>query len=299
MITPGQQALASDFIATSAGAGSSGKVPKLNAGGKLDNSFLPVKFGGTGADGALATSSGTTTINLGGASAVVMNYTSISITGTGVLAFSNPSSNGTIVILKSQGNVTITSSSNPAIDLRNMGAAGGTNGSGTLVYATTGAGSGVPGVGAHASGNIYGKCVNLFCGAGGGGGANPGGGAGGRGGGGIYIECGGALNITSTINTSGSTGSNGGGNGSSWNNNWSGGGGGGSSDGSGGGNGGTSTNGAGGGGGGGGAICIVYASLTANSGAYTNGGGSGGSGVATGGAGGSGYSMVVANTEFN
>src|SRR5262249_4478364 len=38
------------------------------------------KFGGTGADGALSISSGTTTINLGNAAVVVKNYTSISIT---------------------------------------------------------------------------------------------------------------------------------------------------------------------------------------------------------------------------
>ena len=39
-IVAGQQILASDFISTSAGAGDSGKVPKLNASGKLDSSFL-------------------------------------------------------------------------------------------------------------------------------------------------------------------------------------------------------------------------------------------------------------------
>jgi hypothetical protein len=86
------------------------------------------KFGGTGADGALSITSGTTTINLGGAAVFVKNYTSISITGTGQLAFSNPATGGTIVILKSQGNVTITSSATPAIDLRGIGSVGGTGG---------------------------------------------------------------------------------------------------------------------------------------------------------------------------
>lgn len=38
-ITAGQQAVASDFVATSAGAGDSGKVPKLNGDGNLDASF--------------------------------------------------------------------------------------------------------------------------------------------------------------------------------------------------------------------------------------------------------------------
>lgn len=39
-ITAGQTALASDFVASSAGSGDAGKVPKLDANGLLDNSFL-------------------------------------------------------------------------------------------------------------------------------------------------------------------------------------------------------------------------------------------------------------------
>ena len=39
-IVTGQDAKASDFISTSAGSGSVGKVPKLNSAGKLDSSFL-------------------------------------------------------------------------------------------------------------------------------------------------------------------------------------------------------------------------------------------------------------------
>lgn len=39
-ITQGQTALASDFVASSAGSGDAGKVPKLDANGLLDNSFL-------------------------------------------------------------------------------------------------------------------------------------------------------------------------------------------------------------------------------------------------------------------
>lgn len=42
MISAGQQILASDFVSTSAGAGDSGKVPKLNGSGKLDSSFFSV-----------------------------------------------------------------------------------------------------------------------------------------------------------------------------------------------------------------------------------------------------------------
>ena len=122
--TAGTTALASDFVSTSAGAGDSGKVAKLNASGKIDTSFL--KFGGTGADGALSITSGTTTIDCANAAVVVKNYTSISITGTGKLAFSNPNNFGTIIIIKSQGNVTLTSSSTPMIDASGMGALGAT-----------------------------------------------------------------------------------------------------------------------------------------------------------------------------
>lgn len=39
-ITAGQTALASDFVASSAGSGDAGKVPMLDANGLLDNSFL-------------------------------------------------------------------------------------------------------------------------------------------------------------------------------------------------------------------------------------------------------------------
>ena len=80
------------------------------------------KFGGDGSDGALSVSSGTTTIDLSSASVVVKNYTSISITGTGVIDFTNPHANGTTIIFRSQGNVTISSTTVPAIDLNEMGA---------------------------------------------------------------------------------------------------------------------------------------------------------------------------------
>lgn len=126
-ITAGNDILASDFITTSSGSSDVGKAPKLNAAGKLDNSF-GLKFGGTGSDGALTISSGTTTIDLGGAKVVVKNYTSISITGTGKLAFSNPNTNGSIVILKSSGDVTLTSSSTAMIDASGIGGSGGSGG---------------------------------------------------------------------------------------------------------------------------------------------------------------------------
>lgn len=95
-----------------------------------------LKFGGTGSDGALSVTSGTTTIDLGNAALVVKNYTSISVTGTGKVAFSNPNSNGTMIILKSQGNVTLTTSGSPAIDASGMGSAAGAAGSGSTAATT-------------------------------------------------------------------------------------------------------------------------------------------------------------------
>jgi hypothetical protein len=282
------------------------------------------KFGGTGADGALSITSGTTTINLANAAVVIKNYSSISITGTGQLAFSNPNVNGTIVILKSQGNVTITSSASPAIDLRNLGATGGAgvstasgnpgkifgfwNGMLQTVSATStaaGGGAGAGGGGGGSSTTTAGSAGSSGSTAGGAGGGSPaiqtlnayymkalvlpgGGGAsastgnnnssntsatGGTGGGALYLECGGALNITGTINASGSVG----------------------------GNANSGNKGGGGGGGGGGSIVILYATLTANSGTYTVSGGAGGSGDSTGGTGGTGangFSLVAQNTEF-
>lgn len=278
-------------------------------------------FGGDGSDGALSISSGTTTINLGNAAVVIKNYTSISITGTAKLAFSNPNTNGTVIILKSQGNVTITSSTNPAIDIRLMGGAGGagapgggvgasgssgSNGYNTINTAFGGtaggagsSGSGGPGGVANGLSPVIGfKIIKISVGAGGGGGSTENsntspGGAGGRGGGGLYIECGGALNITSTINASGEAG----GDGSSYS--------------------------GGGGGGAAGSIVIIYNTLTANSGTYTitagaggaagnqssgGGGGGGGGGITAGGnggavcggggAGGAGFSLVYQNNDF-
>lgn len=266
------------------------------------NIATKLKFGGTGADGALAITSGATNIDCANAAVVIKNYTSISITGTSSLTFTNPHTNGTIIILKSQGNVTITSSTNPAIDGRLMGASAGNYGTSTIV-APKGGGSGAnsAGAGLYTGQNISGKNIKIFAGAGGG---NSNAGSGGTGGAGIYIECGGALNITSTINVSGQNGVAGSGNtGGSGFTCPSGGGGGSNTDGITGAAGtaacfGSGT--AGTGGGGAGSIVIIYNSLTANSGTYTvtkgNGGAAGGG--PAGGNGGDGISLVALNTEF-
>lgn len=126
-ISAGADILASDFISTSGGVSDAGKGVLLNAKGRLDKSVI-ASFGGDGSDGALTVTSGTTNINLGGLALVVKNYTSISITGSGAVTFSNPHANGTIILLRSQGDVTLTSSTIPNLDASGMGAAGGTGG---------------------------------------------------------------------------------------------------------------------------------------------------------------------------
>ena len=84
-------------------------------------------FGGDGSDGAISITSGTTTVSAGSGVLLIKNYTSISVTGSATLAFSTPATNGTITTLKSQGNVTLTSSA-VCIDASGMGGAGGAGG---------------------------------------------------------------------------------------------------------------------------------------------------------------------------
>lgn len=279
-------------------------------------------FGGDGSDGALSITSGTTTVSAGSAQILIKNYTSISITSTGKLAFSNPHTNGTITVLKSQGAVTLTASA-PCISTVGMGAAGGAGGStgngsdgsnGTSIQDTDDhfgnkglAGGDDPsssGGGASTGGTVLTNTSDfdvttlklytfnsrrIACGSGGGGGggggqANPGhSGAGGAGGRG-----GGALVIEC---------------GGAWNFTTSGG-----IDISGddGANGATvSGEGGGGGGGGGGAqgmALVFYNTLTASSGTITSAGGNGGTGAtgttsgntAGGGSGGSGAGCFAA-----
>jgi len=259
------------------------------------NPVASAKFGGTGADGALSATSGATNINLGNAAVVIKNYTSISITGTGYITFSNPNTNGTIVILKSQGNVILTSSATALISTVGMGgqsvAAQTTGNYGTSNFVVTPQGGGAAGGSSNGGAGIFisaasissgltlsgSKYIPLICGASGGGGSVS---VSKSGAGALYIESAGALNFTGTINAAG-------------------------------------TNATGdGGAGGGGTVVILYNTLTANTGTITTTGGSsassgyfsagggaaiggnGGGGSAGGGAGGAGYSMVAKNTEF-
>ena len=311
MIATGQQALASDFVSASAGAGSNGQVPKLNGSGKLDNSFLPIKFGGSGADGVLSITSGVTTISAANASILIKNYSSISITGTGKLVFNNPNANGTIIVLKSQGNVTLTSSMAPMIDASSMGAAGG-NGAAVRNGAQSG------GVGSVGSSFASVKPPN------GGGGGNPNGGGASSGGSSISAptSVSGYYSVNSFIGLQrypqAFTGAGGGGGSTFEGNNQAtiyagtgGIGGGGliiecagawnftttngiSVSGGNGGNG-TVAGSAyavatGGGGGGGGFFLALYNSLTANSGSVNSGGGGGGGNASAGNPGNAGYS---------
>lgn len=296
------------------------------------------KFGGTGADGALAVSSGTTSIDLGSAKYVVKNYTSISITGTGAVNFTNPHATGSFVVLRSQGAVTLTSSATPMLDGRSIGAPGaaavsgtadqvgvaGTNGViGTLTsnagaasatVSTAAVGGAAPT--AYTVGQLIANAIDsvflrywnhMFVGAGASSGCiqtNVGGthtsGTGGRGGGALVIECGGAWNFTTAngISVAGVAG------GAAT----------------------CDTREAGGGGGGaGGSFLALYNTLTANSGTVNVAGGTGGAGCGTffattsggagggsdqagsngitanphtGGAGAAGRSLITANTLF-
>ncbi len=261
MITAGNDILASDFVNASAGAGDSGKGVKLDASGKLDLSFLNVKFGGDSSDGALSIPSGTTTINLGNASLVVKNYSSISITGTGVLAFSNPSNTGTIIILKSQGNVTITSSATRAIDLRSLGSIVGSSGNGFFNNSNYGSG-GTGGVGWGSlfslTKTIFGKAIKAVVGAAGANGSGIT--VGGKGAGALVIECAGAYNFDSgsTVDATGIDGGDG------------------------------NINQPGAGGGAGGVFVVIYNTLTTDAGTYSLDGGKGGNSTSTGGTGGGG-----------
>ena len=116
------------------------KVVRANASKKIDPAYIQ-SFAGDGSDGALSVASGTTNIDLGGEQFVVKQFTSISITGTGKVTFSNPHASGTIILIKSQGNCTLTSSQTPMLDFSGLGGAGGTGGVGTQIGAGTNGGN--------------------------------------------------------------------------------------------------------------------------------------------------------------
>lgn len=288
-------------------------------------------FGGDGADGALSISSGTTNIDLGSAAVVIKNYTSISITGTAAITFTNPHAYGTIVIFKSQGNVTITTSATRAIDLRSIGGTGGStsgagsggeigyygNGTPTIsggglggtIAATPGGLGGAVGSSLGATALLFLKSITVGCGAGGGQGGGSGGAptyqSGGGGAGGSSIKSAGTAGSNATISTgTGQAGGDGGRGGGAFYLECKGAY---SCSGTIDASGATGTNGdatgdaGGGGGGGGGVIAILYNTLTSDTGTYTITAGSGGSPSGAGGAGGAGatgVSLRQINSQF-
>lgn len=322
------------FASTTSTIGNIGTagINTLNAGstntssttiGFAGGQFVGPRFYGTGSDGALALTSGTTTISAGGQRVLELDYTSVSITGTGHLAFSNPNTNGTVVIIKSQGACTLTTSG-VSIYTAGMGAAGGAIGTAGRAATATNIGNRGNGPGGGLSGlTIAGATVH---GAGGGGGGSgtigtvgAGGSAstvGGFGGNStmavasttLYAEAGGGgasgsdATETSGVSSAGAAGGIGGGGlvlacGGALNNTsiistmgtiGS------NSDN-------TTADGGGGGGGAGGNVLILYTSFTADSGTYSTAGGAGGSGNAggSGGAGATGATLRARNTNFN
>lgn len=296
-----EQATTAEINAGTA-TGSTGAVLFVSPDQLADSNYLTasdiVSFGGSGADGVLNVTSGTTTLDAGGAAVLIKNYTSINVSAGATLTISNKNAAGTILILKSQGAVTIAGT----IELSGFGASSATEGfsiidDSTHAGGTGNAGSGSTGGSASSGGAILGTrgmysvpttarlyrgSKVLACGSGGGvGGAGSGtgagsGGAGGAGGGALIVECKGALTFSGTINLNGATGSNG-----------------------------TTAagNGGGGGGGGGGAAgmgLIIYNTLTSNTGTINAKGGAGGNGgngnttIGAGGSGGAGAGSLTA-----
>lgn len=246
----------------------------------LDRSWIPFKFGGDGSDGVLNLTSGTTTIDLGGVAVVTKNYTSINISAGAALVFTNPSSTGSVVILKSQatttiaGNISVTSTGGAGGAARSGSTGAGTAGTSQSIYQNLfGSGAGAAASDAGAGGGVtvsttlaFGKSSvfrryhDIVIGAGGGSGnlennanGNDFSGYGGRGAGALIIESNGALNFTGNIFAYGQNGGNG------------------FTDASPGGAG-------GGGGGGGGYVRILYQLLVANTGTINVSGGTGGNG---------------------
>lgn len=253
----------------------------------VTSASLPApKFGGTGADGALVLTSGATNLDLTGLAYFEKNYSSISITGTGTLTFTNPHANGTTIVIKCSGNYVNTSSA-VGINASGMGAQGGasvvtqnTNGNaGTPAISSSGisqgsggtagaTGGGSDGGAQHSSASLATRSINplslhngilIIAGSGGGSGsvANGGSGtsgAGGRGGGALYLEILGSYNFTGSVSTAGLNGADG-----------------------------TGDSGSGGGGGSSGVFVALYnGTLIANSGTVISTGGNGGTSVNSG-----------------
>lgn len=110
-----------DVVVESTGRSMSGRVVALSGSGILDDSLIPTTTFGNGADGALSVTSGITTIDCAGMAFCEKNYTSISIAASTVLSIINGHSSGTILVLRSLGNVNIAGT----INLAGSGGIGG------------------------------------------------------------------------------------------------------------------------------------------------------------------------------
>lgn len=230
-----------NLIATSTPSGN--KIPIANASNTLHYDWLAgPKFGGSGVDGALSITAGnTTTIALGSEKVVVKNYTSVNIAGH--LNFSGAATTGTLVVIKSQGDCTISgfvhATSTGAVggaSVTNGSTAAGLAGTTSTWYIAPGAGGAPPADGSaggtggiqvgfaytyldHVQ-NVY---PTAYIGSGGSSGSANNGtsGKGGQGAGAIIFECagttqtltGGTVNINGEAGGAGSGAANGGGGG--------------------------------------------------------------------------------------
>lgn len=284
---------------------------------------LNAHFGGTGSDGALTITSGTTTISASSATYLEKNYTSISITGSATLVFSTPHAEGTLTRLRSQGGVTINTSATHAIDISAMGGAGGTGAGASSAQTVGGEGGGMLG-GAGGLNTTKTTAGGTNGGGGGGGGSGSGQGSPGSFGDGTFSigGTGGDFGLISQGSYIIFPGGGGGGGSSGGNNGASPGAGGAGGTGGGAliiecagaynfvtgsvifgtaanGSAGTTANsatGGGGGGGGGGNVLVLYATLTADAGTYTLAAGSAGG---SGGAGAAGVAVRAVNNYFS
>lgn len=293
----------------------SGTIGSTTYGGtqNYSNAFITglIPFGGTGASGTLSLSgTSTLTLNAAGASVAEWDFTSISLTQSSTLNFSNPSFHGTVIILASQGACTITGAST-TINLVAMGASSSQYGVGLVAGPASGVqialgitnganpfvGNELGGAGVHMATSSVLTPLNAFAGAGGAEGGGGGRGLGGIGGGGLFLKCGGALTLTSsTINTSGSAGAAG--SAQSATVITGGAGGGGNEDGAYSATPASVSTGGGGGGGGAGSIVIAAKSISANTGNFLTTGGVGGTGGVAGNNGGAGVVVVSTSTPY-
>jgi hypothetical protein len=76
---------------------------------------------GDSSDGAISTSTGTTTLDLLGQQFPVFNFSSISLTGDAKIAFTNPHPAGSVITINVAGNVVASSTADGVIDLRGLG----------------------------------------------------------------------------------------------------------------------------------------------------------------------------------